>query len=56
MDWREVEIIFDPGTEPTVKVTGQMKDQMSARGIHTVHLALAYTRTFATATAIAERG
>jgi holo-[acyl-carrier protein] synthase len=56
MDWRDVEVVFDPGSEPTVKVVGQVKELMDARGVRYVHVALAYTRSFATATVIAERG
>ena len=56
MDWRDVEVVFDPGGEPAAKINGQTKELMDARGVRVVHVALAYTRTFATATAVAERG
>jgi holo-[acyl-carrier protein] synthase len=56
MDWRDIEIVFDPGAEPGARINGQTKELMDARGVRTVHLTLAYTRTFATATAVAERG
>jgi holo-[acyl-carrier protein] synthase len=56
MDWRDVELVFDPGGEPVAKINGPTKELMDARGVRIVHVALAYTRAFATATAVAERG
>jgi len=56
MDWRDVELVFDPGGEPVAKINGPTKELMDARGVRVIHVALAYTRTFATATAVAERG
>ncbi len=56
VDWRDVEIVFEPGVEPLVKFAGQTKDLADSRGVRQVHIALAYTRNFATATAVAERG
>ncbi|HEY2783504.1 MAG TPA: holo-ACP synthase [Fimbriiglobus sp.] len=55
MDWRDVEIVFDPGAEPVVKFAGQAKELADGHGVRAVHVALAYTRAFATATAVAER-
>lgn len=55
-DWRDVEIVFDPGSEPGVRLAGPTKDLADARGVRTIHVTIAYTRSFATATAVAERG
>jgi len=53
--WTEVEIYCDNPIEPVVIVTGSTREIYDANGIKMIHLSMAHSREFATATAIAVR-
>jgi holo-[acyl-carrier protein] synthase len=46
-------VVSDNGTPPEVVVTGPTRELMAARGVNHIMLTTAYSRAFATATAIA---
>jgi holo-[acyl-carrier protein] synthase len=55
MNWADVEVVHDNGSPPHVAVGGQTAELLAARGVSQVLLTTAFTREFATATAIAVR-
>ena len=55
MIWTDVEIVCDNPVEPYVVVSGPTKDLLDQRGVRSILLTMAHTRTFGTATAIATK-
>jgi holo-[acyl-carrier protein] synthase len=53
--WHDVEIICTSTIEPSVVVTGPTQFLMTQRGVTAIRISFAYTRLYATATAIALR-
>lgn len=51
--WRDVEIVCDTAVEPHAVVTGPTAKLMQARGASNILVTFAYTRLYATATAVA---
>jgi holo-[acyl-carrier protein] synthase len=51
--WRDVEIVCDTAIEPHAVVTGPTAKLMQSRGVTNLHVSFAYTRLYATATAVA---
>lgn len=53
MCWQDVEIICAKAIEPQPIVTGPTKELLESRGVSHILISFAYTRLYATATAIA---
>src|SRR5579883_1810623 len=53
--WRDVEIVCDTAVAPRAVVSGPTKDLNDARGVTNILITFAYTRLYATATAVAVR-
>ena len=54
--WTEVETRTDPSGAATVVIAGRAGERMAAREVGDVRVAMAYCRSYATATAMALRG
>ena len=54
--WHDVEIVCTSTIEPTATVSGPTQALMASRGVTGLRVSFAYTRMYATATAIAVRG
>ena len=54
-NWRDVEIVCEPGQAPRAVVGGATGELQAARGVNQLLLTMAFCRNFATATAIAGR-
>ena len=54
--WHDVEIVCTSTIEPTATVSGPTQTLMASRGVTGLRVSFAYTRMYATATAIAVRG
>jgi len=55
MNWSDVEVVHDNGAPPRVVVVGPTAELVAARGVSLIMLSTAFTREFATATAVATR-
>ncbi|CAN5212946.1 holo-ACP synthase [soil metagenome] len=53
MKWQDVEVVVESATEPTVKLHGATKDLAKNRSVVDIKVTFAYSRMFASATAIA---
>jgi holo-[acyl-carrier protein] synthase len=53
VSWLDVEIVCDKAIEPRAVVSGPTKELLETRGVTQVLVTFAYTRMYATATAIA---
>jgi holo-[acyl-carrier protein] synthase len=51
--WQDVEIVCDTAIEPRALVTGPTKELLDGRGVTNILVTFAYTRLYATATAVA---
>jgi holo-[acyl-carrier protein] synthase len=51
--WQDVEIVCDTAIEPRAIVSGPTKELFDARGVTSIFITFAYTRLYATATAVA---
>lgn len=56
VDWRDVVIECESAIDPKATVRGATAERMTARGVTRVLVSFSYSRTFATATAVAVRG
>jgi holo-[acyl-carrier protein] synthase len=56
VSWRDVEIVCDSAIEPRAEITGPTRERMAERGVTRVLVSFSYSRSFATATAIAVKG
>lgn len=56
VDWRDVVIECESPIAPRATVRGATEERMKARGVSRVLVSFSYSRSFATATAIAVRG
>ncbi len=54
--WTDVELVCDSPCEPVVVVSGATREIQDARGVRSILVTFAHSRSFATATAIALRG
>lgn len=55
MNWRDVEVVCDAAVEPRIELSGPTRDQAASRGAAEIKITFAYSRMFATATALAIR-
>lgn len=53
--WTDVEVLCENGAPPHVVVSGPTQELMTARGVTSIMLTMAFCRDFATATGIAVR-
>lgn len=53
IDWRDVEIVCESPVNPQAEIHGPTRSRLKATGATRVMVTYSYTRTFATATAIA---
>lgn len=53
VSWLDVEIVCEQAIAPRPVVTGPTKELLESRGVVTIHITFAYTRLYATATAVA---
>jgi holo-[acyl-carrier protein] synthase len=51
--WQDVEVVCDTAVEPRAVVSGPTKELLESRGVVSILITFAYTRMYATATAIA---
>ena len=54
--WTDVEILCDNPNNPTVILSGSIKQMSANKQIQAIQLAMAHCRAFATATALAHGG
>jgi len=52
---REIGVIHDEKGKPSLKLSGQAKAQIEAKGIAAVHLSLSHTSKYATAVVVLEK-
>jgi len=55
MNWRDVEVIVDSAVEPRAVLSGHTKDLAKEKAVAEIKVTFAYSRLFATATALALR-
>lgn len=53
MNWRDVEVVAENSSEPQAKLHGSTRDLAASRGVREIKITFAYSRMFATATAVA---
>ena len=53
MNWHDVEVVTFSTAEPKVKLAGNAKNLADTRGVREVKVTFAYSRMYATATAVA---
>lgn len=55
MNWHDVEVVCQKGSEAKVRLNGPTKERALTKGAKAIKVSFAYSRLFATATAIALR-